>query len=114
MGRSPPRASIRVVSLGLGVLLAGCRGGEAAGRAKAAAPELPTLHAGEVELPEGYAARAAITVAPVQLEAVVPVVHVTGVLEFDAQRLAAVGSRIAGRIAEVLVIEGSKVEAGQP
>src|SRR5690606_27640699 len=59
------------------------------------------------------AERAGITVAAAQIEEVHPVVHVTGVLEFDAQRLAAVGSRISGRVAEVHVIEGSKVEADQ-
>ena len=38
--------------------------------------------------------------------------HVTGVLEFDEQRIAAVGSRISGRVKEVRVIEGTKVKVG--
>lgn len=71
------------------------------------------MREGVIVLPEGYAARAGIVVAQAQIEEVRPVVHVTGVLEFDAQRLAAVGSRISGRVAEVHVIEGSKVEAGE-
>jgi cobalt-zinc-cadmium efflux system membrane fusion protein len=41
-----------------------------------------------------------------------PVVHVTGVLEFDELRIAEVGSRISGRVKEVKVIEGTKVETG--
>jgi cobalt-zinc-cadmium efflux system membrane fusion protein len=78
-----------------------------------AAAELPVIRDGVVELPAGYADRAGISVVPAHYEDVRPIVHVTGVLEFDAQRLAAVGSRIAGRVADVEVIEGSKVEAGQ-
>jgi len=104
----------RAASLWLGlVVVAGCRGGEAAGRVKPAPPEMPVLHDGLVELPAGYAERAGIAVAPAHYEDVTPVVHVTGVLEFDALRLAAVGSRIAGRVVDVEVIEGSKVEVGQ-
>ncbi|MDC0667181.1 efflux RND transporter periplasmic adaptor subunit [Nannocystis radixulma] len=109
-----PRTGRRAASLLLGlVAVAGCRGGEAAGRMKRAVPEVPVLRDGLVELPAGYAERAGIAIAPARYEDVTPVVHVTGVLEFDALRLAAVGSRIAGRVAEVEVIEGSKVEVGQ-
>ncbi|WP_434416693.1 hypothetical protein [Nannocystis pusilla] len=92
---------------------AGCGGGEAASATKVTAPELPVIRDGVVEVPAGYAERVGITVAPAHYEDVTPIVHVTGVLEFDAQRLAAVGSRIAGRVADVEVIEGSKVEVGQ-
>ncbi|MCY0995062.1 efflux RND transporter periplasmic adaptor subunit [Nannocystis sp. ILAH1] len=101
--------------LGLMGLLgaASCGGGEAASAAKMKAPELPVIRDGVVEVPAGYAERVGITVAPAHYEDVTPIVHVTGVLEFDAQRLAAVGSRIAGRVADVEVIEGSKVEVGQ-
>ncbi|MCY1053945.1 efflux RND transporter periplasmic adaptor subunit [Nannocystis sp. SCPEA4] len=109
-----PRTGRRAASLLLGlVAVAGCRGGEAAGRMKRAVPEVPVLRDGLVELPAGYAERAGIAIAPARYEDVTPIVHVTGVLEFDALRLAAVGSRIAGRVAEVEVIEGSKVEVGQ-
>lgn len=98
--------------LGLSAVM-GCGGGEAAGRIRMAPPELPLIREGVVELPDGYAERVGISVVSAHYEDVTPVVHVTGVLEFDAQRLAAVGSRIAGRVADVAVIEGSKVEAGQ-
>jgi cobalt-zinc-cadmium efflux system membrane fusion protein len=109
-----PRTGRRAASLLLGlVAVAGCRGGEAAGRMKRAVPEVPVLRDGLVALPAGYAERAGIAIAPARYEDVTPIVHVTGVLEFDALRLAAVGSRIAGRVADVEVIEGSKVEVGQ-
>ncbi|WP_170135410.1 efflux RND transporter periplasmic adaptor subunit [Nannocystis exedens] len=100
-------------SLLLGLLAVVSCGGEAAERAKTTAPELPVIREGVVEVPADYADRVGILVAPAHYEEVTPIVHVTGVLEFDAQRLAAVGSRIAGRVADVKVIEGSKVEAGQ-
>jgi cobalt-zinc-cadmium efflux system membrane fusion protein len=102
----------RAAWLLLGLAAVSC-GGDAAEAALGPRPPLPTTRGGVIELPEGYAERAGITVAAAQIEEVHPVVHVTGVLEFDAQRLAAVGSRISGRVAEVHVIEGSKVEADQ-
>lgn len=91
----------------------GCSKSDAADAETNKPPELPYFEDGVIKLPEVFAEKAALQTAAVEMTEVSPVVHVTGVLEFDAQRLAAVGSRISGRVAEVHVIEGSKVEADQ-
>src|SRR5690606_8604396 len=75
-------------------------------------PELPYFEDGVIKLPEVFAEKAALQTAAVEMTEVSPVVHVTGVLEFDELRIAEVGSRISGRVKEVKVIEGTKVEAG--
>ncbi|WP_434420839.1 efflux RND transporter periplasmic adaptor subunit [Nannocystis pusilla] len=91
----------------------GCNHGEAA-EADAATkpPELPYFEDGVIKLPEVFAEKAALQSGTVEMTEVSPVVHVTGVLEFDELRIAEVGSRISGRVKEVKVIEGTKVETG--
>jgi len=91
----------------------GCNDGEAS-EADAASkpPELPFFEDGVIKLPEVFAEKAALQSSVVEMTEVSPVVHVTGVLEFDELRIAEVGSRISGRVKEVKVIEGTKVETG--
>ncbi|MCY1061393.1 efflux RND transporter periplasmic adaptor subunit [Nannocystis sp. SCPEA4] len=91
----------------------GCNHGEAS-EADAATkpPELPYFEDGVIKLPEVFAEKAALQTGTVEMTEVSPVVHVTGVLEFDELRIAEVGSRISGRVKEVKVIEGTKVEMG--
>jgi cobalt-zinc-cadmium efflux system membrane fusion protein len=78
----------------------------------AAAPELPYFENGVVRLPAAFAARIGLKTQVATVTDISPVVHVTGVLEFDEQRIAAVGSRISGRVKEVRVIEGTRVKPG--
>jgi len=42
-----------------------------------------------------------------------PVINVTGTVTFDPDRVAAVGSRIAGRVSRVFKLEGDSVKAGE-
>ncbi len=96
--------------------LAGCSDSEAAAaddKAKpAAAPELPYFDEGVIRLPAAFAERIGLKTIAASSTEIAPVLHVTGVLEFDEQRIAAVGSRISGRVQQVKVIEGTKVKAG--
>ncbi len=78
----------------------------------AAAPELPFFENGVVRLPAAFAARIGLKTQVATVTDISPVIHVTGVLEFDEQRIAAVGSRISGRVKEVRVIEGTRVKPG--
>jgi len=78
----------------------------------AAAPELPYFDNGVVRLPPAFAARIGLKTQVAAVTDISPVVHVTGVLEFDEQLIAAVGSRISGRVKEVRVIEGTRVKPG--
>ncbi len=93
---------------------AGCSDNEAAAHAntEAAAPTLPYFDNGVVRLPPAFAERIGLKTQDAVITDIAPVVYVTGVLEFDEQRIAAVGSRISGRVKEVRVIEGTKVKPG--
>lgn len=94
---------------------AGCADNEAsANEAPPPPPELPYFEEGVIRLPAAFAERIGLRSEPAAITDIAPVVHVTGVLEFDEQRIAAVGSRISGRVKEVFVIEGTKVLAGAP
>ncbi len=75
-------------------------------------PELPYFDDGVVRLPAAFAQRIGLKTQTATATDIDPVVHVTGVLEFDEQRIAAVGSRISGRVKEVRVIEGTRVKPG--
>lgn len=96
------------------VLVGACSDSEAAAdEAKAAPPpELPYFEDGVIRLPPAFAERIGLRTKAVAQTDISPVLHVTGVLEFDEQRIAAVGSRISGRVKEVRVIEGTKVKIG--
>ncbi len=112
--RGAGRASLARLAL-VGALLgsAGCGDPAADPNAdQAAAPELPRFDDGVVRLPAAFAERIGLKTMVTELTDITPVVHVTGVLEFDEQRIAAVGSRISGRVKEVRVIEGSRVKPG--
>jgi cobalt-zinc-cadmium efflux system membrane fusion protein len=90
-----------------------CSDSEASATDKpAAAPELPYFEDGVVRLPAAFAARIGLKTQVATITDIAPVVHVTGVLEFDEQLIAAVGSRISGRVKEVRVIEGTRVKPG--
>jgi cobalt-zinc-cadmium efflux system membrane fusion protein len=96
--------------------LVGCSDSEAAAAdekdKKSAAPELPYFDDGVIRLPAAFAERIGLKTVAVASTEIAPILHVTGVLEFDEQRIAAVGSRISGRVQHVKVIEGTKVKAG--
>ncbi|MBA3545834.1 MAG: efflux RND transporter periplasmic adaptor subunit [Nannocystis sp.] len=77
-----------------------------------AAPELPYFEGEVIRVPPPFAERIGIKTTAAAVGEISPVVHVTGLLEFDEQRIAAVGSRISGRVREVKVIEGTRVEPG--
>jgi len=75
---------------------------------------VPTLRDGVIYLPPAWTKQMNIRTQAVGQTTVSPVVHVTGVLEYDEQRIAAIGSRISGRVLDVHVVEGTAVEPGTP
>ena len=107
-------ASCACVFWAVGLLLGGACSDSAASPndQPAAAPELPYFDNGVVRLPPAFAARIGLKTQVASVTDISPVVYVTGVLEFDEQLIAAVGSRISGRVKEVRVIEGTKVKPG--
>ncbi len=75
-------------------------------------PELPYFEGEVIRVPPPFAERIGIKTTVAAVGEISPVVHVTGMLEFDEQLIAAVGSRISGRVRQVKVIEGTRVEPG--
>lgn len=106
--------SLRVWALlwAAGLAVVGCSNGEAAENEAVAPPTLPYIDGNVIRLPSEFAAKIGLKAAPAEEKDITPVLHVTGVLEFDEQRIAAVGSRISGRVKQVRVIEGTKVVMG--
>ncbi|HEY3665981.1 MAG TPA: efflux RND transporter periplasmic adaptor subunit, partial [Polyangiaceae bacterium] len=60
-----------------------------------------------------FAKRAQISFESVSEGSLKPIVNVTGTVAFDPERLAAIGSRIAGRVSRLNKIEGDDVKAGE-
>lgn len=74
--------------------------------------DVPATHDGRIEYSETFAARAGLLIDVVGVREVVPVVEVTGTVAFDPRRVAAVGSRIVGRVTDVAVVAGDRVRRG--
>jgi cobalt-zinc-cadmium efflux system membrane fusion protein len=106
-----PRLGAAALILALMTALA-C--GEGQGSEAAPAPErtVPWIEDGVIHLPPRFLEHAKLTFATAQRIDLDPVVWVTGVVQFDEQRVAAVGSRITGRIHELRVVPGAKVDVG--
>jgi cobalt-zinc-cadmium efflux system membrane fusion protein len=108
-----PAFLLPVFLLPVFLLMSACSDSEASPTDKPpAAPELPYFDNGVVRLPAAFAARIGLKTQVAAVTDISPVIHVTGVLEFDEQLIAAVGSRISGRVKEVRVIEGTRVKPG--
>ena len=115
MSANSPQFSrlLALLSVFLLLFVGACSDSEASPADKpAAAPELPYFEDGVVRLPAAFAERIGIKTQVAAVTDIAPVVYVTGVLEFDEQLIAAVGSRISGRVKEVRVIEGTRVKPG--
>jgi len=73
--------------------------------------DVPYLDGKWIRYSADYAQRAEITFAPAEKSNFAPLVSVTGTVTFDAERMAAVGARIAGRVSRILKLEGESVQA---
>jgi cobalt-zinc-cadmium efflux system membrane fusion protein len=95
-------------------LIAACGGAEdTASAAAVSTRDVPVFEGGVVKFSQRFAERVGYRTEEVSPQPIVPVLHVTGLLEFDERRLAAVGSRIAGRVSEVHVVDGAEIEPGE-
>ena len=59
-----------------------------------------------------FAKRQQIEFAPAAEGSLKPMISVTGTVTFDPDRVAAIGSRISGRVSRLFKIEGDVVKAG--
>src|SRR5262249_21400327 len=113
----PPRSWRRIVFIALGgvaaaalVLLAPRLGKRET--APATQRDVPVVEGDRIRFPPEFAKRASIVIAPVERREVAPLVVLPGTVELDSRRVAAVGTRIPGRVRKVLKFEGEEVKAG--
>lgn len=71
--------------------------------------EVPRATRGRVVYDQAFAERASIVMEAVSSRDVVPYIDVVGTVTFDPQRVAAVGTRVRGRVIDVSVVEGDAV-----
>ena len=75
--------------------------------------DVPRLEGKWIRFSPEFAKRSSIAFAACVEGTLMPIVSVTGTVTFDPQRVAAVGSRIAGRVRRVAKQEGDAVESGE-
>jgi cobalt-zinc-cadmium efflux system membrane fusion protein len=73
---------------------------------------VPYLDGKWIRYSPSFAKHAQIAFEPVSEGSLKPMVSVTGTVTFDPERMAAVGSRISGRVSRLYKIEGDDVKAG--
>jgi len=74
--------------------------------------DVPRLDGKWIRFSPDFAKRSNILLAPCTEGTLAPIVSVTGTVAFDPQRVAAIGSRIAGRVRRIAKQAGDAVEAG--
>lgn len=109
------RAALLLVPLGLGAvgLFLWQRDGEAALDTQAEpAPDVPRVQGDQIRFSDSFAKRAGIRVAKVRFDELVPVVSAVGTVDFNAEHVAAIGTRLRGLVSRVAKFEGDSVKAG--
>jgi cobalt-zinc-cadmium efflux system membrane fusion protein len=85
--------------------------GEAAPSAEAAA-DVPRVMGDQIRFSDNFAQRAGIKIAKVRFDQLIPVVAAVGTADFNAEHVAAIGTRLRGLVSSVRRFEGDAVEAG--
>ncbi len=80
---------------------------------KVTSRDVPFMDGKWIRFSPGFAKYAQIAFEPVTEGSLKPMVSVTGTVTFDPERMAAVGSRISGRVSRLCKIEGDDVKAGE-
>lgn len=74
--------------------------------------DVPFLDGNWIRYSTGFAERNKLTFVAVEKGSLSPVVHLTGTVQYDPDKVAAIGARIEGRVRNVLKIEGDPVKVG--
>jgi cobalt-zinc-cadmium efflux system membrane fusion protein len=74
--------------------------------------DVPYLDGQWIRYSAGFAERNKLTFVNVANGNLSPVVHLTGTVDYDPDRVAAIGARIGGRVRSVMKIEGDSVKPG--
>lgn len=113
---SPRRRLLLGVGGGILMMLAGVmvwqKSGQAAPEAELPAADVPRLKGDRIQFSETFATRSGIKFAKVRVDTLVPIVTAVGTAEFNAEHVAAVGTRLRGLVSRVAKFEGDSVEAG--
>jgi membrane fusion protein, heavy metal efflux system len=78
----------------------------------APARDVPFYDGKHIRFSAAFAERAGVKFAPSACGELAPVVRVTGSVDFDPERVAALGARVAGRIERIAKYPGDTVKAG--
>jgi cobalt-zinc-cadmium efflux system membrane fusion protein len=76
------------------------------------APDVPRVQGDHISFSESFAKRAGIKIAEVRFAELVPVVSAVGTADFNAEYVAAIGTRLRGLVSRVNKFEGDAVKAG--
>jgi len=74
--------------------------------------DVPYMDGKWIHYSADFAKRQKIEFATATEGSLMPVINVTGTVTFDPERVAAIGSRISGRVSRLYKIEGAEVKAG--
>ena len=85
--------------------------GEAATSAEVAA-DVPRVMGDQIRFSDNFAQRAGLKIAKVRFDQLIPVVAAVGTADFNAEHVAAIGTRLRGLVSSVRRFEGDAVEAG--
>jgi cobalt-zinc-cadmium efflux system membrane fusion protein len=108
-------SAVRWGLAGLGVLVALLVWNRASHSAKLPdkpARDVPYLDGKWIRYSQGFATRSGLAFGTVAQGQLSPIVHVTGTVTFDPDRVADIGARIAGRVRSVRRLEGDQVQRG--
>jgi len=76
------------------------------------ARDVPYMDGQWIRYSAGFAERNKLSFVNVSNGKLSPVVHLTGTVEYDPDRVAAIGARIGGRVRSVMKIEGDRIKIG--
>ncbi|MEZ4383606.1 MAG: efflux RND transporter periplasmic adaptor subunit [Nannocystaceae bacterium] len=112
---SGPRLRPLARASGVALLSLAAACGDAGAEADVEEPrDVPRYVDGAIRMSPKFAENIGLKIGEAREIELEPVVYVTGVLELNELRIAAVGSRISGRVRQVHVVEGSEVQVGDP
>jgi cobalt-zinc-cadmium efflux system membrane fusion protein len=94
------------------LLLLWLRSGSGEKPPEKAARDVPYLDGQWIRYSSEFAQRTGLALGTVGTRPLSPIVHVTGTVTFDPDRVADIGARIAGRVRSVLRLEGDQVQRG--
>jgi cobalt-zinc-cadmium efflux system membrane fusion protein len=101
-----------VMALGGGTF-AYWKGGTRVASGAATLRDVPHLDGKWIRFSNDFAARAGVESAVVEAASVQPIISVTGTAAFDPEAVAAIGTRIAGRVRRVFKYPGDAVKQGE-